>query len=226
MIFTRIIFKIKFPDEIICYFEGDKLYTSNHLFPIDTDNIVGVKIISTSNYRSNRAYKVSIKLKARFFRYTFGIGHISKDKEQKKYDYFLKKMIEEDNISQNSKYLDSVYIDIDYYNLLDIEDKVYIGEFILSNEVYRFKYKFTKDNRYDEKISSIYNSFLNSNLVWYSIDKRYINKMYRIEVLEYIDDISLISDIAFCDLKLEYHLDSNIYLNKKIYWRNLKWLVF
>jgi len=92
MIFTRIIFKIKFPDEIICYFEGDKLYTSNHLFPIDTDNIVGVKIISTSNYRSNRAYKVSIKLKARFFRYTFGIGHISKDKEQKKYDYFLKEL--------------------------------------------------------------------------------------------------------------------------------------
>lgn len=135
-----------------------------------------------------------------------------------KYDYFLKEMIENDNISQNSKYLDSVYIDIDYYNLLDIEDKVYIGEFILSNEVYRFKYKFTKDNRYDEKISSLYNSFLNSNLVWYSIDKRYINKMYRIEVLEYIDDISLISDIAFCDLKLEYHLDSNIYLNKKIYW--------
>lgn len=92
MIFTRIIFKIKFPDEIICYFDGDKLYTSNHLFPIDTDIIVGVKIISTSNYRSNRAYKVSIKLKARFFRYTFGIGHISKDKEQKKYDYFLKEL--------------------------------------------------------------------------------------------------------------------------------------
>ena len=92
MIFTRIIFKIKFPDEIICYFDGNKLYTSNHLFPIDTDNIEGVKIISTSNYRSNRAYKVSIKLKARFFRYTFGIGHISKEKEQKKYDYFLKEL--------------------------------------------------------------------------------------------------------------------------------------
>lgn len=92
MFLTRIIFKIKFPDEIICYFEGDKLYTSNHLFPIDTDNIEGVKIISTSNYRSNRGYKVSIKLKARFFRYTFGIGHISKDKEQKKYDYFLKEL--------------------------------------------------------------------------------------------------------------------------------------
>ena len=67
MILTRIIFKIKFPDEIICYFEDDKLYTSNHLFPIDTDNIECVKIISTSNYRSNRAYKVSIKLKDRFF---------------------------------------------------------------------------------------------------------------------------------------------------------------
>lgn len=92
MILTRIIFKIKFPDEIICYFECDKLYTSNHLFPIDTDNIVSVKIISTSNYRSNRAYKVSIKVEARFFRVTFGIGHISKDKEQKKYDYFLKEL--------------------------------------------------------------------------------------------------------------------------------------
>ena len=104
MILTRIIFKlkspnptksrfkIKFPDEIICYFEGDKLYTSNHLFPIDIDKIEGVKIISTSKYRSNRAYKVSIKLKGRFFRYTFGIGHISEDKEQKKYDYFLKEL--------------------------------------------------------------------------------------------------------------------------------------
>lgn len=92
IILTRILFKLKFHNEIICYFEGDKLYTSNHLFPIDTDNIEGVKIISTSKYRSNRAYKVAIKLKGRFFRYTFGIGHISEDKEQKKYDYFLKEL--------------------------------------------------------------------------------------------------------------------------------------
>lgn len=91
-IFTRILFKLKFHDEIICYFKENKLYTSNHLFPINTDNIEGVKIISTSKYRSNRAYKVAIKLKGRFFRYTFGIGHISEDKEQKKYDYFLKEL--------------------------------------------------------------------------------------------------------------------------------------
>lgn len=91
-IFTRILFKLKFHDEIICYFKENKLYTSNHLFPIDTDNIEGVKIISTSKYRSNRAYKVSIKIKDRFFRFTFGIGHISRDKEQKKYDYFLKEL--------------------------------------------------------------------------------------------------------------------------------------
>lgn len=90
-IFTRILFKLKFHDEIICYFKENKLYTSNHLFPIDTDNIEGVKIISTSKYRSNRAYKVSIKIKDRFFRFTFGIGHISRDKEQK-YDYFLKEL--------------------------------------------------------------------------------------------------------------------------------------
>ena len=92
IILTRILFKLKFHNEIICYFEGDKLYTSNHSFPIDTDNIEGVKIISTSKYRSNRAYKVSIKIKGRFFKYTFEIGHISTDKEQKKYDYFLKEL--------------------------------------------------------------------------------------------------------------------------------------
>ena len=55
IILTRILFKLKFHNEIICYFEGDKLYTSNHLLPIDTDNIEGVKIIFTSKYRSNRA---------------------------------------------------------------------------------------------------------------------------------------------------------------------------
>lgn len=92
IILTRILFRLKFHDEMICYFKENKLYTSNHLFPIDTDNIEGVKIISTSKYRSNRAYKVAIKLKGRFFRYTFGIGHISTDKEQKKYDYFLKEL--------------------------------------------------------------------------------------------------------------------------------------
>lgn len=92
IILTRILFKLKFRDEIICCFKENKLYTSNHLFPIDTDNIVGVKIISTSKYRSNRAYKVSIKVEGRFFRVTFGIGHISRDKEQKKYDYFLKEL--------------------------------------------------------------------------------------------------------------------------------------
>lgn len=92
IILTRILFRLKFRNEMICYFNGDKLYTSNHLFPIDTDKIEKVVIKSTSKYRSNRAYKVSIKLKGRFFKYTFGIGHISTDKEQKKYDYFLKEL--------------------------------------------------------------------------------------------------------------------------------------
>ena len=92
IILTRILFKLKFHNEIICYFEGDKLYTSNHLFPIDTDRIETVMIKYTSKYRSNRAYKVSIKVEGRFFRVTFGIGHISRDKEQKKYDYFLKEL--------------------------------------------------------------------------------------------------------------------------------------
>lgn len=92
IILTRILFRLKFHDEMICYFNGDKLYTSNHLFPIDTDKIEKVVIKSTSKYRSNCAYKVSIKLKGRFFKYTFGIGHISTDKEQKKYDYFLKEL--------------------------------------------------------------------------------------------------------------------------------------
>lgn len=92
IILTRILFRLKFRNEMICYFNGDKLYTSNHLFPIDTDKIETVMIKYTSKYRSNRAYKVAIKLKGRFFRYTFGIGHISEDKEQKKYDYFLKEL--------------------------------------------------------------------------------------------------------------------------------------
>ena len=92
IILTRILFRLKFRNEMICYFNGDKLYTSNHLFPIDTDRIETVMIKYTSKYRSNRAYKVSIKIKDRFFRYTFGIGHISTDKEQKKYDYFLKEL--------------------------------------------------------------------------------------------------------------------------------------
>lgn len=92
IILTRILFRLKFCNEMICYFNGDKLYTSNHLFPIDTDKIETVTIKSTSKYRSNRAYKVAIKLKGRFFRYTFGIGHISEYKEQKKYDYFLKEL--------------------------------------------------------------------------------------------------------------------------------------
>ena len=92
IILTRILFRLKFRNEMICYFNGDKLYTSNHLFPIDTDKIETVMIKYTSKYRSNRAYKVAIKLKGRFFKYTFGIGHISTDKEQKKYDYFLKEL--------------------------------------------------------------------------------------------------------------------------------------
>lgn len=92
IILTRILFKLKFHNEMICYFNGDKLYTSNHLFPIDTYRIETVMIKYTSKYRSNRAYKVSIKVEGRFFRVTFGIGHISRDKEQKKYDYFLKEL--------------------------------------------------------------------------------------------------------------------------------------
>lgn len=92
IILTRILFKLKFHNEIICYFEGDKLYTSNHLFPIDTDKIETVTIKYTSKYRNNRAYKVSIKVEGRFFKYTFGIGHISEYKEQKKYDYFLNEL--------------------------------------------------------------------------------------------------------------------------------------
>lgn len=88
IILTRILFRLKFRNEMICYFNGDKLYTSNHLFPIDTDRIETVMIKYTSKYRSNRAYKVSIKVEGRFFRVTFGIGHISRDKEQKNMTIF------------------------------------------------------------------------------------------------------------------------------------------
>ncbi|WP_314795217.1 hypothetical protein [Eggerthia catenaformis] len=94
IIFTRILFSLKFHSKggTIYFFEGDKLYTSNHLRPIETDKIKAVTIKSTSKYRGNRAYKVSIKLKDRFFSYTFGIGHISRSKEQKLYDNFIKEL--------------------------------------------------------------------------------------------------------------------------------------
>ena len=92
--FTRVLFSLKFHSKggTIYFFEGDKLYTSNHLRPIETDKIEAVTIKSTSKYRGNRAYKVSIKLKDRFFSYTFGIGHISRSKEQKLYDNFIKEL--------------------------------------------------------------------------------------------------------------------------------------
>lgn len=49
IILTRILFRLKFRNEMICYFNGDKLYTSNHLFPIDTDRIETVMIKYTLN---------------------------------------------------------------------------------------------------------------------------------------------------------------------------------
>lgn len=138
--------------------------------------------------------------------------------ESQKYDYFLKEMVEDEKISIYSKYLTSVYIDKDYYNLIEMENNVYVGDFILEEEKYRFKYILVRDKRYDVCIEKLYESFMLNNLKWYSIDKRDINKMYRVKVTEYIDDISLLEDIDFRDIKINYNFNECIFTDKKVYW--------
>ncbi|WP_068268275.1 hypothetical protein [Caviibacter abscessus] len=138
--------------------------------------------------------------------------------EALKYDYFLKEIVEDENISIYSKYLDTVYIDKNYYDLLEMENNTYIGEFILKEERYVFKYILIKDERYDVCINKLYDSFMLNNLKWYSIDKRDINKMYRVKVIEYVDDITLLENIPFEDIKIEYNFDNTISNYKKVYW--------
>ncbi len=131
------------------------------------------------------------------------------------YDYFLSKMVKEEDYNIYSQYLSSVYISIPYYELLEISNNIYVGEFIVGDEKYRFEYILEQDTRYFDKIVELYKSFVMSNFKWWGIDMADILRMYRVKVISYIDDISLIENM---DFKISYGLNSNFSFSSSIYW--------
>ncbi|WP_156285982.1 hypothetical protein [Oceanivirga salmonicida] len=126
------------------------------------------------------------------------------------FDYFLSQMICDEEITIYSEYLSSVYV----YDIDKISD-MYVGYFEFSDEKYRFKYILEPDTRYIELIKSLYHSFILSNFKWQGIDLRDINKMYRVKIIEYIDDISLIDGMEY---SINYDLDNNFSFETRIYW--------
>lgn len=127
------------------------------------------------------------------------------DKDNKDLDGFLFPIL--------SKKDDRVYINKDYFELKEIENKEFIGKIYTDEEICRFKYVFEKCNEYDDIIQELYNSFLLSKYTWLNIDRRYIDRMYKIKILEYIDMY-----IDFVDYKIDYCLDNDFYFNKDVFW--------
>lgn len=90
----RLLFVLRFKDRggRFYFFDGDMLYISTKFSPIPINSIKHIRIRHTSKYRSNRAFKVTIRVEGRLMRYCFGIGDFSIDKEWKIYETFLKQL--------------------------------------------------------------------------------------------------------------------------------------
>ena len=127
------------------------------------------------------------------------------EKEHKKYSFFLNPMLESNE--------DEVYIDKPYYELKELENKEFIGEYVLGTERFRFIFTLEKDTRYIEKIEEIYFAYLLSNLEWDGLDLRYVNRMYKIKFKEFIDIIENVEEA-----KIEYNLDEDFKFNQTIFW--------
>ena len=127
------------------------------------------------------------------------------DKDDKNFDYFLFPIVKNNE--------EKVYIDKSLLEIQEIENKEYIGKFVSGEETCRFKYVFEKCKEYDEVILTLYNSFLVANYTWLGIDKRYINRMYKIKIIEYIDEF-----IDFVEYETVYNLDKDFKFNKEIFW--------
>lgn len=127
------------------------------------------------------------------------------EKDNEKYSYFLFPMVQDVD--------DCVYIKKEYYELEDIEGMTFIGQYILGSEKFKFKFILEKDERFNEQVNILYKSFILSNLPWQSFDKRYINRMYRVKILE---DIDYLEDKA--DAIIDYGLGDDYVFNMNIYW--------
>lgn len=179
------------------------------------------KIIDFENRMMENVKQELSNIKNEFSNYNFVsplIYTIVLDKENEYEDNMFTKMIEETSFDIYSTYLDSVYIDLSYDKLDEIKDKVYVAKLIFKDEVIKFEYELEYDTRYDEKIKELYESFLLSNMYWFPIDKREILKMHRIKVIRFLDDIQILENIDFSNLKIDYGLLDNAYFNKTIYY--------
>lgn len=122
-----------------------------------------------------------------------------------KYSYFMFPIVEHEH--------DNVYINKPYDELLEIENREYIGYYLLGEEKFKFIYKLKKDTRYSDVLDKLYNSFLISNINFNTLDKRYINRMYKIEIKEILDDI-----VDIQNAEIVYNLDQTYLFNINIYW--------
>ncbi len=127
------------------------------------------------------------------------------DKDSDKYSYFLFPIVEHED--------DNVYVNKEYNKLIEIENTEYMGYYLLGEEKFRFIFTLQKDERFNEVIDKLYNSFLVSNVTFNSIDKRYTNRMYKIKIKSMIDDIENITDA-----KIVYNLDDSYLFNVNVYW--------
>lgn len=153
------------------------------------------------------------------------IYNILLDKNKFDFSYILTEIVEEEKINLNSEYLESVYLDCDYYDLEKFENKIYTGYFFIDEVKYNFRYILEKDNRYEKEIEKLYKLFITNNIKWYGINMKYINRMYRVKIVEYIDDISVIDKIE--PIYIEYNFEDRVKINLKPYWNivNQKFVV-
>ncbi|VWL85322.1 hypothetical protein [Oceanivirga miroungae] len=141
------------------------------------------------------------------------------NKNKFNYEYILSAIVNDDVNSIYDTYLDSVYINAEYFKLSNYENKIFSGYFLVDSDKYEFRYVLEKDTRYFDKINEIYHIYLTNNVKWYGIDMKYINRMYRVKVVEYVDNIHLLENID--KFNIEYNFSSDVDLNLKPYWNIL-----
>lgn len=125
------------------------------------------------------------------------------DKNLNEYPFYFSKIIDDDNLVYIEENIDT---NIYYYGKIYYQDNILTFRYILQN-----------DTRFNEIVENLYHGYILNNISWDGINMFYFNKMYKIKILEYIDELNILEDIDISELKLDYCNDK-IDFNKTIYW--------
>lgn len=117
-------------------------------------------------------------------------------------------------------YLNSIYLDLDYFERRDVEERIFKGEILVDDIRLKIYFNLVKDERYNNFIDFLLEKIIMNNMKIDFIPTFLFDRMYRIKIIEVEDEYTLLDVYNFQDksnITLNFEdLERKIYFERKI----------